>query len=260
MVIRDNYFHVFGRDIPYYGLLFVLGFAVAALTALPKMKKLKLSGVDTVCSAVFAGIGGVLGAKLLSVLTSIGYIIEYHISFIDVIRNGFVFYGGLIGGVIGLVIYAKAFRLPLLPLFDLYAAGTALGHAVGRVGCLISGCCYGLPAEGSFYVLYTHAVDPNTPLGTPLLPIQLIECFCLVGIFALCECLFYFTKRRGVSAFAYAGTYAVTRFVLEFFRGDAVRGVFGGLSTSQYISLAILAILSAILAARFLSFYAHSRG
>ena len=101
MEIKVNGFNIFGREIPFYGLLFVLGFAVAVLTAIPKARRMKLPFTEIACSAVFAGVGGILGAKLLSVLTSINYIIEYHISFLDVVRNGFVFYGGLIGGALG---------------------------------------------------------------------------------------------------------------------------------------------------------------
>ncbi len=241
MEIQVNSFRVFGKEIPFYGLLFVFGFAVAVVTAIPKARKMKLPFSEIACSGVFAGVGGILGAKLLSVLTSINYIIEYHLSLLDILQNGFVFYGGLIGGAAGLLVYAKAFRAPVLPYCDLYAAGTALGHAFGRVGCLLSGCCYGVPHAGGFSVIYRHAIDPNTPLGTPLLPIQLIESFCLIAIYLACEAAFYFGKRRGASAAVYALSYSVVRFVLEFFRGDLVRGVWGGLSTSQYISLAIFA-------------------
>lgn len=246
MEIKVNGFNIFGREIPFYGLLFVLGFAVAVLTAIPKARRMGISFTEIACSAVFAGVGGILGAKLLSVLTSIHYIIEYHISFLDIIRNGFVFYGGLLGGALGLLIYAKAFREPIPRYFDLYAAGTALGHAFGRVGCFFSGCCYGLPTAGGFFVVYQSAIDPNTPLGIPLLPIQLIESFCLVVIYAVCEIVFYCGKRQGASAAAYAFLYATTRFVLEFFRGDPIRGLLGGLSTSQYISLAIIAVSSVV--------------
>lgn len=239
MEIRDSYLHLFGKEIPFYGLFFVLGFIVAALTALPKTSRLGLPRLEVLCSAVFAAVGGILGAKLLSVLTSVRYIIEYHIPLVDVIRNGFVFYGGLFGGAAGLAIYCKAFKAPLFAYFDLYAAGTALGHAIGRVGCLISGCCYGIPADGGFFVIYRRAADPNTPLGVPLLPVQLIESTSLIVIYLLCEIAFYAGKKRGLSAFVYAAAYSVVRFTLEFFRGDEVRGVYG-LSTSQYLSIVLL--------------------
>ncbi len=240
MEIKVNSLSLFGKEIPFYGIMFIVGFAVAVVTAIPKVRKMKLPFTGLACSGVFAGVGGILGAKLLSILTSIRYIIEYKIPFLDIIQNGFVFYGGLIGGALGLFIFAKIFHEPVLRYFDLFAAGTALGHAIGRIGCLLSGCCYGLPTSGSFCVIYRHSIDPNVPLGVPLLPIQLIESFCLVGIYIVCEIVFYREKHAGISAAVYALSYATVRFILEFFRGDFVRGVLWGLSTSQYISIAII--------------------
>lgn len=248
MEIKINGFNIFGREIPFYGLLFVLGFTVAVATAIPKLRRMGLPFTELACSAVFAGIGGILGAKLLSVFTSIKFIIEYHISFLEIIQNGFVFYGGLIGGALGLFVYGRVFHEPILRYFDLFAAGTALGHSFGRVGCLFSGCCYGIPTTGNFYVIYRSAIDPNTPLDLRLLPIQLIESFCLIAIYALCEVAFYCRTKRGISAAIYVFCYTVTRFVLEFFRGDLVRGLLGGLSTSQYISIAIFVFCSAVVA------------
>lgn len=247
MEIEVNSFFIFGKEIPFYGIMFIVGFAVAAIAAIPKARKMKLPFTGLACAAVFAGVGGVLGAKLLSILTSIRYIIEYKIPFLDVIQNGFVFYGGLLGGALGLFIFTKVFHAPVFEYFDLFAAGTALGHAIGRIGCLLSGCCYGLPTSGNFYVIYTHAIDPNVPLGVPLLPIQLIESFCLVAIYAISEIAFYRGKRAGISSAVYALSYATARFILEFFRGDFVRGVLGGMSTSQYISIAIIVFCLALI-------------
>lgn len=88
-------------------------------------------------------------------------------------------------------------------------------------------------------MIYRRAADPNTPLGAPLLPVQLIESTSLIVIYLLCEIAFYAGKKRGLSAFVYAAAYSVVRFTLEFFRGDEVRGVYG-LSTSQYLSIVLL--------------------
>ena len=93
---------------------------------------------DIVCAAVFAGILGIVGAKLLFVLTSIDYIIEYKIPFTEIVKNGFVFYGGLLGGVFGLWLYCKIYKLPLKCFTDVFAVSIPLGHAVGRIGCFLS--------------------------------------------------------------------------------------------------------------------------
>lgn len=247
MVIDVNGFYIGERLIPIYGIMYIVGFAAAVLTAIPKARKMKISATNVTCAGVFAGVFGLIGSKLTSILTSIDLIIKYHLSFYEIMANGFVFYGGLIGGMLGLFVYTKAFHLPTAQYFDLFAAGAALGHAFGRIGCLFSGCCYGQPTTGNFYVIYTRTVDPNTPLGVKLLPMPLIEIFCLVTIYIICEIVFYRGKKQGASAIVYVMTYAVARFILEFFRGDAIRGIWGGLSTSQYISFGLLVLCLSLL-------------
>lgn len=239
--IRTNGFYVFRRFIPFYGLLLSAGFAAGILLAIPRAKILKLPFSEVVYSAVFAAIGGILGAKLLCILTSFRYIAEYHLSVIDVIRNGFVFYGGLIGGISGLFLYTKLYQLSGMTYFALYAPSVPLGHALGRIGCLLSGCCFGLPTEGAFSVVYYSAIDGNTPLNTALFPIQLTEAFCLIGIYVVSETVFYTVKKRGAAVFTYLFSYTVCRFILEFFRGDSIRGVYFHFSLSQYISVALFA-------------------
>jgi len=220
----------------------IAGFAVAAVSASHRAKKLGVNGWEVVYSGIFAGIGGILGAKTLSILTSLNLIVSYKIPFVDIIRNGFVFYGGLIGGAAGIFIYAKSYKLSVVRYFDLFAPGVPLGHAFGRIGCLMSGCCYGVPVSGGFSVVYISAADPATPLKTPLLPVQLIEACLLLIIYAAAELVFYKSKRFGIASVVYLSAYSAARFALEFLRADAERGMLFGLSTSQYISLLIFVV------------------
>ncbi len=242
IIIEYSSFQLFGREIAFYGLLMISGFAVAAVSAIPRAKKLGVNGWEVVYSGIFAGIGGILGAKFLSVLTSLNLIVSHKIPFVDIIRNGFVFYGGLLGGAAGIFIYAKSYKLSVVRYFDLFAPGVPLGHAFGRIGCLLSGCCYGIPVSNGISVVYISAADPATPLSTPLLPVQLIEACLLLIIYAAAECVFYKSKRSGIASVVYLSAYSAARFVLEFFRADAERGVLLGLSTSQYISLLIFVV------------------
>lgn len=236
----NPYLNIFGKQIPYYGLLFTFGLIIGGATALVRSKKRKLNTFDVLCAAVFAGIFGILGAKLLSVITSMDYIIEYKIPFINVIKNGFVFYGGLIGGFLGLLLFCKIYKLPLIDFADVFAVSVPLGHAFGRIGCFISGCCFGIPHSGFLSVIYTQPVDPNTPVGTPLLAIQLIESVALFLLYIVLVILYYKGKSVGVCSAVYVVTYAVLRFTLEFFRGDAARGFLLGVSTSQIISVYLI--------------------
>ncbi len=235
-----GYFTVFEKQIPYYGVLMLAGFLLGGLTAGFRAKKYGLSKMEMVYAACFAGVGGIVGAKLLSILTSIHLIIQYQLTFMQVMQNGFVFYGGLLGGALGLFIYVKAFKCDFVKYFEIFAVSVPLGHALGRVGCFLSGCCYGIECDCAISFTYVQAYDPNTPLGVPLLPLQLIEGACLLVLYVALEVAFYKSKREGACLLGYLFAYPTVRFVLEFFRGDAIRGIWGGLSTSQWISLAIM--------------------
>ena len=119
--------------------------------------------------------------------------------------------------------------VPAIPLF----------HAFGRVGCFCAGCCYGVEAPEPWGIAFTHAVaGPN---GVPLLPVQLWESGAELVIFVIL--LWYAARTRARERLlpAYVLLYAPTRFVLEFFRGDSARRLYGPLSTSQWLSLAAIA-------------------
>lgn len=223
----------------------MLGLLIGASTAVFRCGRRNISKYDMVCCACFIGIGAVVGAKLLSIITSIEIIIEYNLSFIQIMQNGFVFYGGFIGGILGLIIYCKIYGLSLIDFMDTVAVSVPLGHALGRVGCFFSGCCYGIRFSGFPSVIYTQAIDVNVPLNTPLLPVQLIEACFLILLYIVCALVFYKVKTKGICRLVYAGSYAIGRFILEFFRGDYARGFILGISTSQFISICILIILIA---------------
>ncbi len=243
----NPYFTLFGKQIPYYGLLFMGAILIGGAMAVLHSSKRRIKKSDVVYSACFTAVGGIIGAKLLSILTSIEFIIKFKPSFLDIMSNGFVFYGGILGGFGGLAIYCKVFKLPLLKFMDVFAICVPPCHALGRVGCFLSGCCYGIPYDGPLSVIYQNPVDINTPKGIPLLPIQLIEAVCLLALFVALEIVFFKTKKNGIVSAVYLISYAVIRLVIEFFRGDIARGLIFGISTSQIISiLIIVAVISVI--------------
>lgn len=220
-----------------YGIFFYLGIFVAVGVGLLLCKRRRFPVSELVYSAVYSMIGAFVGAKALFVLTAWKQIVAYQIPLENIIKGGFVFYGGLIGGFIGLWIYTKQFKLNIWEYTGIYAVVLPIGHAIGRIGCFFAGCCYGIPFEGGH--VYTHTVG-NTPLGVPLLPIQLIEAGCLFLLFVglLVGFLLHPDNLRRTT-YIYLFAYPVLRFILEFFRGDAERGVVL-LSTSQWISILLL--------------------
>jgi phosphatidylglycerol:prolipoprotein diacylglycerol transferase len=142
--------------------------------------------------------------------------------------------------------YIWRHRLPFWTTCDVFAPGIALGHVTGRLGCLAAGCCYGRQTDVPWAVIFTNplaAANVGTPLNVPLHPTQLYEAGAelLILVFLLA------TERKGRyfpgrTFWSYMFLYAVSRFVIEFYRGDP-RGEMFGMPTSQLISL-VLAPLS----------------
>jgi phosphatidylglycerol:prolipoprotein diacylglycerol transferase len=141
--------------------------------------------------------------------------------------------------------------MPVWTTCDVFAPGIALGHAVGRLGCLAAGCCYGKPTQVAWAVTFTDpaaALNVGTPLNVPLHPTQLYEA--LAGFVILIVLLALERRRRpfaGRTFWQFVLMYAVSRFVIEFYRGDD-RGMMSVFSTSQVISL-VLAPLSVVMLA-----------
>jgi phosphatidylglycerol---prolipoprotein diacylglyceryl transferase len=151
--------------------------------------------------------------------------------------GGLVFYGGAITGIAVGALYARRRRLPFAPLGDLIAPALAIGHALGRLGCFLAGCCYGkacgpdaaacvrFPA-GSVahaHLAGTSALPAGAPLTAPLHPTQLYEAVGELAIFAF---LLLWRRRQrfaGELLLVYAVAYACLRGVIELFRGDAAR-------------------------------------
>ena len=176
---------------------------------------------------------GFVGMKLLFWIVTPPAFPKTWADVLSLLSEGMVFYGGLIGGVLGVFICARARKIPFADYGDLFAPAFCLAHAGGRVGCFLAGCCYGMEYEGAC------AVHLN---GVSRLPVQLMEAGFLVLLSAGLVWLFLRFKRRGLVTGVYMIAYAVWRFIIEFFRADAVRGFVGALSTSQFISIFILLV------------------
>jgi phosphatidylglycerol:prolipoprotein diacylglycerol transferase len=158
----------------------------------------------------------------------------------SLVRAGGVFYGGLIAAVVVALTLVRRYGLPMWTTADLFAPGIALGHVIGRFGCLLAGCCYGRPTSLPWAVTFTNpvaAANVGTPLGIALHPTQLYD----AGAELVILIVLLMTERRG-SRFAgrtfwlYILLYAISRFIIEFYRGDE-RGTLLGVSTSQFVSL-----------------------
>ncbi len=231
------YIHIGSFSIPTYGLCLVAGALLAFLLLNYTWRFREIRRDDAIYTAFYAVIGGLIGAKLLYLIVELPAIIENPKILLGMIFGGAVFYGGLIGGIAGGVLYTRHYKTDVLDTADALLPALALAHAFGRVGCFFAGCCYGMVCESPISV--TYPLGGFAPAGVPLLPTQLME-----AAFLLLLCLFLTlrlkkSKKRGEIGGWYALLYGVWRFVIEFFRSDP-RGSLWIFSTSQIISFFLI--------------------
>ncbi|HXW53723.1 MAG TPA: prolipoprotein diacylglyceryl transferase [Myxococcota bacterium] len=271
-----------------YGALYVTGLLVGMYVAFRQAKLVGIYHEDILDFGFWALVGALIGARILFI------IVEAHYYFVEspfteipgtgisiptllaVWKGGFVFWGGVVGGAIALVLFCRNRKIPLAEMADYCAPGLALGHAVGRIGCVAGGCCYGY---ATYHIDHAGKVIADTPfaiafpegsiaygslfnqakgqvlelmqsLGTtmPLFPVQIIESLANIAIFFILMFLIPVKRAHGQLALTYLILYSIMRSITETFRGDTARGfvIDNVLSTSQFISI-VMSLLALVM-------------
>ena len=226
-----------------YGVLLAAAYLFGLQLAIVRAKKRGLDHQRVLDLGIYIIISALIGAKLLLLLTDFRAFTANPRELLTLARAGGVFYGGLILAVIVALWYIRRVGLPLWTTCDVFAPGIALGHVIGRFGCLFAGCCYGKPTTLPWGITFTDpfaAANVGTPLNVPLHPTQLYE----AGAELLILIVLLTTEDKGRpwrpfpgrTFWLYILLYAISRFIIEFFRGDE-RGAILMFSTSQFISL-----------------------
>lgn len=230
-----------------YGLMIAIGILAAYVTAEYRAKKYGLDPDKIFYLVIWAVVGGFAGAKVLYFLTRLKDIMENPRVLLD-LADGFVVYGGIIGGIFSAMAYCKIKKLPFLKYFDLVMPSVALAQGFGRIGCFLAGCCYGRETDSALGIVFHNS--SYAPNGVKLLPTQLISS----GLdFMLCIVLILLDRKKkgdGQIAGAYLVLYSIGRFILEFYRGDLIRGNVGALTTSQFIAIFVALAGVILIAAR----------
>lgn len=232
--MKNELFHLGPFTVYGYGLMIAIGVLAAYVMAEKRAKKDDLEADLVFNLVIWCLLGGLLGAKVLYIITQMKEILAGKADVVK-LATGFVVYGGIIGGTFGGFLFCKVKKLSFLKYFDLAMPSVALAQAFGRIGCFLAGCCYGQPTNAWYGITFhTSELAPN---GVKLVPTQLISS----GLdFLLCFVLLLFAKRKradGQVGALYLMLYSVGRFILEYFRGDLIRGSVGALSTSQFIAI-----------------------
>jgi phosphatidylglycerol---prolipoprotein diacylglyceryl transferase len=187
-------------------------------------------------------IGGIVGARTFHVVTywheeyarkSIWEIFMVH-------HGGLVYYGGLVGASLGCILYVRWKKIPLWKMADILAPSIALGYVFGRIGCLLNGCCFGRPCDLPWAVRFP-ADNSLHPPGTPVHPTQVYDSLLSLCLYLGLAWLYRRKKFDGQIFAVYLICYAITRSIVEVFRGDYTdRHLHGGLTPAHLISVGIL--------------------
>lgn len=202
-----------------YGLMLVVAFFVASLLAGRQARRQGINSEKMLELAFIVFISGIIGARLLYVIENTVYYMKNPLEIIMLQHGGLSWFGGLFLGIACGIAYSKKHKLPVPQTLDLVAPYLALGQAIGRIGCLLNGCCF----------------------GSTVVPIQVTSGVILILIFVILRFLQEKLHQEGEIFFAYLLLYSLKRFFIEFFRQDN-EVIFFSLTLFQVLSIAAFII------------------
>ncbi len=235
-------FQIGGLTVYWYGILAAAGFLLGFWVAGRRAPREGMSADAIMDLAPWLIAGGIIGARALYVVS---YWKEEFASqpiweILMIRRSGLVYYGGLLGASLATILAARVKRLPLWKLADIFAPSIALGHAFGRIGCLMTGCCYGRPTDLPWAI---HFPTDHWTRGAGVHPTQVYESFLNFILFLALQWVYRRKSFDGQIFAIYLMSYAWLRTLVELFRGDYPIHYLGGLATpAQLVSAGILVV------------------
>lgn len=245
---------IFGAEFSSYAVMAVVGLLISGFIFCARVARERPEESEAPFLLLAIALGMYVGGHALFFITNAG---EWHLLteaqsagelwevFLR-LSGGSVFYGGLIGASLLGLLYLKLRNIPKEPYMDSAALFAPVFHGFARIGCFLTGCCYGAESPLGFA---DHA-------GITRFPVQLLEAACNFIIAAVILFVLHKGLLRGKVFYLYLAMYAFMRFFDEFLRGDEIRGFILGLSTSQFISIFVEIFALAML---FLGFYKKSK-
>lgn len=240
--------------LPTYLLMFLIGYVFMIIWARKIAVKYEYPKEDIFYLSLYGGIGILIGAKVMYFISKLPIIIPKFDLYIKYWKvnpigafnfsfGGLVFYGGLIGAVVGAYMYCRQYKMPFAPLLDIFAPLIPFVHGMGRIGCFLGGCCYGKEYHGFGSVQFPENDLVPVLDDVPRIPVQLIEASLnFVIAFVLYRLMKCGKMKLGQLMGIYLVYYTIIRFLMEMMRGDSIRGNVGGISTSQIISILLIPI------------------
>jgi phosphatidylglycerol---prolipoprotein diacylglyceryl transferase len=234
-------------SLSWYGLMVALGVVTVVAWLAWQNKIYRVLNHDNLFNVALVGIlSGIVFSKVLHVIDQLDYYTHNPGRILS--GEGLTIWGAVLGAAIGIWIYSKISRqFRYLAFGDMIAPGIILAQAVGRVGCTINGCCYGIASDSPLAVIYNHP-HSYAPVGVAVLPTQVFEIFYDLVVFGILVALKDRLKPEGSLFIVYFALYSAWRFGIEFIRTGTP--FLFGLHQAQFIALVILAITLPIIVMR----------
>ena len=223
-----------------YGLLVATGFLSGLLITVRIGKTQGINPQHVMDMGFFIIISAIIGSRILYVFINFSHYIQNPLDIFKIWHGGLVFSGGLIGVILVSALYVRKRNITLWQMADLWSPAIALGQAIGRIGCLMAGCCYGKPTGSQVSIIFT---DPHSlaPVNIPLQPTQIYSSISGFLIFGILLALQSKRKFDGQIFLWFLIMHSTARLFIERLRGDD-RGILlgGDMSITQFATLAIL--------------------
>ncbi len=238
-------FNVGSVAVPWYAITLLIAIGAVVTVTWYEARRLSIAPSRLYSVAVWAIPGGLLGARLVHVLDQWG---RYATRPGDILRlEGWALYGAILGVLVAVWLYTRSSERSFGRWCDVLALGAPLGQAIGRVGCTIQGCCYGLPTSLPWAVVYTHPRS-YAPLEAAIHPAPAYFVLWNLAIFAVLIPLRHQMKAPGCLFLTYLALYAAGDFGLRFLR--QADSFVMGLHQAQVVGLLVLAVALPLLATR----------
>jgi phosphatidylglycerol---prolipoprotein diacylglyceryl transferase len=213
-----------------YGLMLVLAFIVSVSLAMKQAKRQDLDPETIFNFAFVAFVWGIIGSRIFYVLINLGYYLKNPLEIIMLQHGGLAWFGGLMLGSVAAITYIKIKKLQVYRILDLIIPYIALAQAIGRIGCLFNGCCFGKESQTAGIYFETHKAV--------LIPTQIYSSLALLAIYAILRSLQNKPRPQGMIFYCYLLLYSIKRFSVEFWRADS-EAFFYGLTLFQVLSIAM---------------------
>ncbi|MCP3925733.1 MAG: prolipoprotein diacylglyceryl transferase [Desulfobacterales bacterium] len=224
-----------------YGFFIAIGFLFGTWLVKKEANRLGENTEAILDMSFWCLLGGIAMSRVFHIFTDLSSYLADPLRIFKIWEGGLVFYGGFIGAFIVCLIYIYKYKFNTWKIADIAAPAVALGHSIARIGCLMAGCCHGKVCDLPWAITF-KAQGSIAPLNMPLHPTQI---YSSISNFCIFLFLMYIRKKKifdGQVFWIYVLIYAITRSIVELFRGDHQRGFFWVFSTSQTIGILMVSL------------------